>query len=454
MLKYCIMVTEKAIILAVDDETDMLETFRSILSKKFELVTASSGNEALDILKDKAISLVLLDIKMPKMDGMEVLKKVKEMEPDLDVIMVTASRDIASAVEAMKLGALDYITKPFEVKELLTVIEKALEKRALVRENLYLKESLKQTTAYFDLIGQSPYMKKLIETIEQVSQVDSTVLIHGESGTGKEIVARAIHKRSKRANQPFIAVNCAAIPENLLESELFGHERGAFTGALERKLGKFELADGGTLFLDEIGCMAPGMQAKLLRVLEDKTIERLGGEKSIKVDVRIISATNIDFEKEIKNGKFRHDLYYRLNVIPINLAPLRERKEDIPLFIDFFLEKYNRELNKKVKGLTSDALQVLMNYDWPGNVRELQNFVERLVVLAKNNTITKDDLPFKSPIVSYDKPKTLKEMLEEHEREIIKKTLEETNNNRTQAAKILGIPRSSLNSKIEALGIA
>jgi len=435
----------KPAILAVDDEADMLETYRSILAKQFSPLTASSGARALELLKEKTVELVLLDIKMPKMDGLTVLKQIKETEPELGVIMVTASKDAASAVEAMKLGALDYITKPFDVKELLVVIEKALEKRSLVRENLYLKDTLKQATEYCDLIGRTPGMKKLFETIDKVAPTDSTVLIHGESGTGKELVARAIHKKSKRANKPFVAVNCAAIPENLLESELFGHERGSFTGALERKLGKFELADGGTLFLDEIGCMAAAMQAKLLRVLEGKTIERLGGEKSIPINVRIISATNIDFDREIKEGKFRHDLYYRLNVIPIPLIPLRQRKDDIHLFVDHFLKKFNKELNKGIKGFSAGATEALMNYDWPGNVRELQNMIERVAVLSNREIISEDDVPVLS---------SAKNSLEGQEKELILKALKDCNNNHSRAARILGIPRSSLNSRIRSLGLS
>ncbi|MDD5594101.1 MAG: sigma-54 dependent transcriptional regulator [Candidatus Margulisbacteria bacterium] len=456
------MGSQKTFILAVDDEADMLETYRSILGKKFELLTAASGRAALEILKNKQVPLLLLDMKMPGLNGLEVLKKIKETESDTDVIMITASKEVASAVEAMKSGAFDYLTKPFDVKELLIVIDKALEKRELIKENLYLKETLKNTTEYCDLIGRTPGMKKLFETIEKVAPTDSTVLIHGESGTGKELVARAIHKKSKRAHRPFVAVNCAAIPENLLESELFGHERGSFTGASERKLGKFELADSGSLFLDEIGCMSAAMQAKLLRVLEDKVIERLGGEKGVPVDVRIISATNIDFQKEIKEGKFRHDLYYRLNVIPINLIPLRERKEDIPLFVDYFLNKFNKELNKKVNSFSAEALKALMGYDWPGNVRELQNLVERGVVLANGREITPDDLPFSPSLkieaapIDLDAGGTgnLHKTLEHYEKELIVKALAESGQNRTKAAQLLGIARSSLNSKIEALGLS
>jgi len=443
----------KPLILAVDDEADMLETYRSILSKKFNLLTAASGNEALEILNSKAVALALLDMKMPKMDGLEVLKKIKEKEIETDVIVITASKDIQTAVEAMKLGALDYLSKPFDVKELILILEKALEKKALVKENLYLKETLKEAATYCDLIGRTPVMQKLFETIERVAPTDSTILICGESGTGKELVARAIHLKSKRLNKPFVTVNCAAIPENLLESELFGHERGSFTGALERKLGKFELADGGTLFLDEIGCMSAPMQAKLLRVLEDKIIERLGGEKGILIDVRIISATNIDFKKEIDSGKFRHDLYYRLNVIPVSLIPLRERREDVPLFVQYFLDKFNKELNKKIKGLSPEAMQAVMNYDWPGNVRELQNLIERLVVLSNNEIIGADEISLSSASTSKSAD-SLKEAMEIHEKELILKALEECEQNRSEAAKILGIPRSTLNSRIEALGLS
>ena len=447
------MANQKPIILAVDDEKDMLETYRAILAKKYAPLTAASGTEALKIIKDYAVALVLLDVRMPKTNGIEVLKNIKANDPDLDVIMVTASKDIDSAVEAMKLGALDYITKPFDVKELLAIIGKALEKRALVKENLYLKEALKETTAYCDLIGRTPVMKKLFESIGQVAPTDSTVLIHGESGTGKELVARAIHKKSRRANKPFVAINCAAIPENLLESELFGHERGSFTGALERKLGKFELADGGTLFLDEIGCMPAPMQAKLLRVLEDQVIERLGGEKGIPVNVRLISATNIDFQKHIEEGKFRHDLYYRLNVIPIALAPLRERKEDLPLFVEYFMMKFNKTLNKNVQQISAEALQALQAYGWPGNVRELQNLIERVLVLSRKNKIEKEDIPFDIQNKAKTITVTLKDKAEDFERKTIQKTLAENNGNVSQAAKILKMARTSLNSRMRTLGI-
>jgi DNA-binding NtrC family response regulator len=383
---------EKLSVLVVDDEADMRQTYLAILKKHFNVLTAASGKEALKIIHSQPISLILLDIRMPQMDGLTALQKFKEVDPDLTIIIVSASKDLPSAVSAMKLGAYDYISKPFDVKELLALIDKALETRRLVRENLYLKESLKEATSYCNLIGQSSVMKKLFADIDNIAPTDSTVLIRGESGTGKELVARAIHQKSKRLNDPFVAVNCAAIPENLLESELFGYERGAFTGAMERKLGKFELADGGTLFLDEIGCMSLPMQSKLLRVLEDRVIERIGGEKGVPVNVRIISATNIDFDQHIKENKFRHDLYYRLNVIPLNLPPLRERKDDLPLLIDYFLKKFNTLLNKKISSFSPEAMKALKIYNWPGNIRELQNLVERVVVLSHNPIISKEEL--------------------------------------------------------------
>ncbi|MBI5399339.1 sigma-54-dependent Fis family transcriptional regulator [Candidatus Saganbacteria bacterium] len=386
------MKEDKLSVLAVDDEADMRQTYQTVLQKNFNVLTAASGKEALKIVQSQPVALVILDIRMPQMDGITTLKKIKDLDPDLAIIMVSATKDITSAVSAMKLGAFDYVSKPFDVKELLALIDMALEKRRLIRENLYLKDSLKEATSYCDLIGQSEPMKKLFAAIDSIAPTDSTVLVRGESGTGKELVARAIHKKSRRANDPFVAVNCAAIPENLLESELFGYERGAFTGALERKLGKFELADGGTLFLDEIGCMSLPMQAKLLRVLEDRVIERIGGEKGVPVNVRIVSATNIDFDQHIKENKFRHDLYYRLNVIPLNLPPLRERKDDLSLLIDYFLNKFNTLLNKKISGFSPEALKVMKSYEWPGNIRELQNLVERVVVLSRQPVIAQAEL--------------------------------------------------------------
>jgi len=443
-------------ILIIDDEKDMQETLGSILKKKYLPSLASSGAQGLKKIESGCFSAVLLDLRMPDLDGIKTLKKIKEVDKDLPVIIVTASKDLKSAVESMKQGAFEFITKPFEVDELLAVVEKALEVRSLRIENQYLKESLEESHMYCDLIGRTPAMKKIMELIDMVAKTDSTILIHGESGTGKEIVAKAVHKMSKRANHPFIAINCAAIPENLLESELFGHERGAFTGASERRLGKFELADNGTIFLDEIGCMPPSMQSKLLRVLEDQIIERVGGTKPLKVNVRIISATNIDFQKAIKIGKFREDLFFRLNVIPINLPPLRERKEDIPLFLSYFLDKYNKLFNKKIKGITSQTMAQLKNYDFPGNVRELQNLVERATALCKKDEIESQDMFMffdKKTTTSTEEFSGLKDACDNFEREYLKASLEKNKGNQTQAAKTLGIARTTLNSRLEALGL-
>ncbi|MBU0630899.1 MAG: sigma-54 dependent transcriptional regulator [Candidatus Margulisbacteria bacterium] len=440
-------------ILAIDDEKDMLTTYESILKKKYHLSLAGNANEALISIESSEPDLILLDLRMPETDGLDLLKQIHPRFPEIDIIVVSASKDIIDAVEAMKLGAVDYIPKPFEVSELLITVEKALEKHALIKENLYLKEMLKESTSYCNLIGQSQVMKRVFGTIEKVAPTESTILIHGESGTGKELVARAIHQKSRRANKPFVAVNCAAIPENLLESELFGHERGSFTGAHDRKLGKFELADEGTLFLDEIGCMSAAMQSKLLRVLEHKIIERLGGEKGVKVDVRIISATNIDFQKSIDEGKFRADLYYRLNVIPVELPPLRERKDDLRLLAEFFIKKFNKELNKKILAIAEPALDDLDNYDWPGNVRELQNVIERAIVLSSGEIIEELNLPTGKGMTKPAAASSINKTLAEYEKELILEALRASKNNHSKAARQLGIPRSTLNSRMESLGL-
>jgi len=446
---------EKLNILIIDDESDMQETLKSILKKNYSPFSVSSGAEGLKEIKKGNYKLVLLDLRMPEMDGIEALKKIKELDNSIPVIMVTASKDIKSAVEAMKLGAEDYVGKPFEVEELLAVIEKAAEKNKLERENQALREILADSDRYCDLIGRTEKIKKIIGLIDSIAPTDSTVLILGESGTGKEIAAKTIHKMSNRRNKPYIAINCAAIPENLLESELFGHERGAFTGAMDRRIGKFELADQGTIFLDEIGCMSMAMQAKLLRVLEDNLIERVGGAAPVQVDIRVISATNIDFGKHIKEGKFREDLYYRLNVIPIEMPPLRDRKEDIPLFISYFMDKFNKELNKKLKSLNPKAQTILLSYNFPGNVRELKNIIERAAVLAKGDQITEENLfglnANQTELPVYNK--TLKEACEEFERSYITGILRQTNGNQSKASQILNIARSTLAYKLETLGI-
>ncbi len=446
---------KKFTILAVDDEIDMLKTFEKILKKKYFLHTTTLVRDAIKMIVELKIDIVLLDIRMPKIDGLTLLRQIKATNPEVEVIIVSASNDIVSAVEAMKAGALDYVAKPFDINELCTVIEKAIEKRGLQLENLYLKEALAQATSYCDLIGKSQIMKNVFETIDSVAKTDSRILITGESGTGKELVARAIHKNSQRANNPFIAVNCAAIPDNLLESELFGYEKGAFTGAMERKLGKFELADGGTIFLDEIGCMSSAMQSKLLRVIQDNCIDRVGGNSSISINIRLLAATNLNFTKAIANKSFREDLYYRLNVIPIHLPPLRERKEDIGLFLDYFMNKYNKELNRQVEGFDQKATMLLKTYDWPGNVRELQNIVERLLALSSSSIITRDEVEKNLSFYKIFPVDTLDQQFQSavagFEKAYITRALEQNNGNKTQAAKILGMARTTLLSKINAL---
>lgn len=440
-------------ILAVDDEVSMLKTYRSILKSKFNLVLVNNGQEAIKFIEEDNFTLVLLDLKLPGMNGIEILKKIKKINKDLQVLIVSAVQDIKTAVEAIKLGAYDYVAKPFEIDDLLSKIDKVLEKQALVRENIYLRETLDEKEEPLEFVGESSPAKKILELISKVAKSESTVLITGESGTGKELVARLIHKKSNRAEAPFIVVNCAAIPENLIESALFGHERGAFTGALDRKIGKFELADSGTIFLDEVGCLNSPMQAKFLRVLENNTIERVGSNKSIRINVRVLSATNLDLKKAISNNSFREDLFYRLNVIPIYVPPLKERKEDIPLLLKYFLNKYNRELNKNIRGFDNEAVEMLNGYNWPGNIREVQNLVERIAVLAEGNEyITKEEIPLLNE-KKIAGGKNLKNALDDFEREYIKKVLFETEGNQSKASEILGINRTTLIAKMRKLGL-
>ncbi|MBI5701822.1 sigma-54-dependent Fis family transcriptional regulator [Candidatus Saganbacteria bacterium] len=451
--------TKKFTILVVDDEKDMLKTYENILKKEYRIIISESGIDALQKIERNDVDLVISDIKMPQMDGIELLKHIKEKHTHIDVIMATASKDVASAVQAMKLGAYDYINKPFDVSELKLIIERSLEKISLVKENIQLKETIKSSNPSLDLIGHNKETQKIRQIIKDIAPTDSTVLITGESGSGKEIAARLIHNQSNRKNNPFVAINCAAIPENLLESELFGYERGAFTGAMERRIGKFELADSGTLFLDEIGCMSPTLQSKLLRIIEDRKIERLGGNAQIDIDVRIVAATNIDFEKTIKEGKFREDLYYRLNVIPIKMLPLRDRKDDLELFINFFIGKFNKEFNKNIRSVSPQVYSKLRAYNFPGNVRELQNLLERAVALTKGNMIEEEQifgLRYSSGnIQDENKPTSsdLKDALETFEKKIILNALAQSSDNQTKAAAKLGIARTTLSSRLLALGI-
>ena len=445
------------VVLVVDDEPAVLEAFESILEERFKVLTARGGKEALGIIAKEPIDLVFLDIAMPDMDGMQVLRKIKEYDENLCVIMATATDSARKAVEAMQLGAFNYIAKPFDVEEVMTLALKAVEQEKLLREVVYFRRQ-REEIGFDNIIGKSKKIREIFGIIEKIIKNDATVLICGESGTGKELIARAIHFNSPRKQKPFIPINCASIPESLLESELFGHEKGAFTEATSQRLGMFELANEGTLFLDEISGLKLDVQGNLLRALEEKEIRRLGGAKIIKVDVRIISATNVDLKQAVQEGRFREDLYYRLNVVPIYLASLRERKEDIPLLLEHFLQKYNQFFRKKIEGLTPPALEYLMQYDWPGNIRELKNVIERLVALNDDGVIAPKDLPFDIFIKSsltreFLSEGGLKEASRDFEKQYIEAVLERVGGSQVKAAKILGVHRNTLFNKMKELGL-
>ncbi len=449
-------------ILIVDDEIGTRESLRMILKKDYEIFMAKNAEEAFLAIKENLPDVVLLDIILPDLDGIKVLEKIKQEFPSMIVIMITATKTVKTAVEAMKLGAYDYITKPFDIDELRLIINRALSTQELEREVKYLRQEIDKSFGFSNIIGKSKGMQEIFKIVRQIADSKSTVLIIGESGTGKELISRAIHFNSNRKNYPFIAINCAAIPDTLIESELFGHERGAFTNAIEKKLGRFEIANQGTLFLDEIAELSLPTQAKILRFLEEKAFYRVGGSKSIKVDVRLICATNKDLRQMIKNGSFREDLFYRINVVPIVIPPLRERKEDIPLLVDYFIKKFNKENNKNVKGISPEALELMMNYDWPGNVRELENLIERIIALTSREIIQADELPFFQN--NYSKINELKESIlsgrvsflkaeEEFEKSIILDALKRTNFIQSRAAELLGISRRILKYKMDKLGI-
>ncbi len=434
-------------ILVVEDEEVMMDSLRSILLKEGYFVkTASMGKEGLNYVKDGVFSIVILDLKLPDISGMEVLKRIKEEQPNIVVIIITGYATVQSAVEAMKLGAYDFLPKPFTPDEIRVIIKRALEKRTLTLENIYLKDALKLTTEPGTIIGKSVCLKEILDIVKHVSPTDSAILIIGESGTGKELVARAIHKTSKRKDKPFITVDCGSLVEGLFESELFGHVKGSFTGAISTKHGRFELANGGTIFLDEIGNLSLNTQAKILRVIQEREITKVGSSQPIKVDVRIISATNQNLIKRMKEGTFREDLYYRINVVPIHIPSLRERKEDIPLLAHHFLLNYAKKCKKSAKIISEGAIKILTQYDWPGNVRELENIIERAVVLTKGNTIEPKDLFYPTDIEKSASVKVLR--LDDAEIEHVKKVLEMTGGNKTEAAKILGIDRKTLRTKL------
>jgi two-component system, NtrC family, response regulator AtoC len=444
-------------VLIVDDELNMRLVLAAMLKKEgYSIASAADGREALQILKSSKIDVVVTDLKMPNLDGMGLLNSITEQYPEVPVIMITAHGSVATAVEALKKGALDYITKPFEQDELKGVISKAIKTRTLNENELFLPpEEIERT----GIIGTSKRSLEIFDAIKRVAPTKTTILVTGETGTGKELVAEAIHYNSPRKNNPLIKINCAAIAETLMESELFGHEKGAFTGATITKPGKIELAHKGTLFLDEVGEIPLNMQVKLLRVIQEQEFERVGGLRTIKVDVRIIAATNSNLLQNVHSGNFREDLYYRLNVFPIVVPPLRERKEDILPLVDYFMDKFNKKLELSV-GIDSEVKEALLRYEWPGNIRELENMIERMMLLAQNNLITVNELPaeFKTavnnllPAPASDEKKHFKDFMRNHmedvERQMIIQCLEESGGNVTKAAKQMGLSRKGLQLKM------
>jgi DNA-binding NtrC family response regulator len=462
-------------ILIVDDELAIRESLRMILQQDYEVLAVSSGAEALEKMREGGIDLVLLDVIMPGLDGIQLLERMKS-EYDIPVIMITAANTIKTAVQAMKLGAYDYIPKPFDVDEIKIVVQKVLSIQDLSKEVEYMRAEIRKTYGFENLIGGTKEMQEIFRLINQIAGSDTSVLILGESGTGKELVARAIHFNSPRKNKPFIPINCAAIPDTLIESELFGHEKGAFTGASTRRIGKFEQAHSGTLFLDEIAELSLSTQAKILRFLQEREFTRVGGTETVHVDVRLITATNKDLENAIKDRSLREDFYYRINIIPISLPPLRMRRDDIPLLVNHFIDKVNKRIKKHVKRVSEDLMDFLVNYEWPGNVRELENLMERMITLSNQKVLTIKDLPsglkdkarqsvMKEKVVedeagqSVMKGKVVEGKVsflratEEFEKEVILDALKKTNNVQTQAAALLGISRRILKYKMDKLGI-
>jgi DNA-binding NtrC family response regulator len=445
----------RPVVLVVDDERGTREGLERALQDRYEIVLAEDGAKGIELLGSRPVDVLITDLRMPGVDGLAVLKRATALTPPPVSIMMTAYGSIESAVDAMKAGAYHYLTKPnINLDELEVVIQRGLAARQLESENTNLRAQLDRKFGVENIIGESPAMQQVFDMVQQVAPTRATVLVTGETGTGKELVAHAIHNLSPRKKAPFVAVHAAALPSTLLESELFGHEKGAFTGAVERRSGRFELADGGTLFLDEVGELEPAMQVKLLRVLEERAFERLGGSKTLQVDVRVVAATNRDLRKMVAEGKFRDDLFYRLSVVTIALPPLRERRDDIPLLVNAFLQHCSRENNKTVTGLTPEAVNTLLAYDWPGNVRELRNTVEQMVVLARTPQLTVRDVPAtvrgaadltKVPVVRSGTTMTV----EEAERHLIQQALKETEGNRTRAAQKIGISRRTLHRKLK-----
>lgn len=455
--------SDRVRILIVDDEQGAREALELILEDEYELECVDSGYKALSGIKEGSFDLILLDISMPELDGLETLKLIKEYDESIDTIMISASDSAKKATAAMKFGAYDYITKPYEAEDILTTVERALEKRSLQKEVRFLRSEMALQFGNYRMVSHAPSMQSVFEMIEKVAKTNASVLITGESGTGKELVARAIHGISQREQKPFVPINCAAIPFELMESELFGHEKGAFTGAIHRTAGKLEYANGGTLFLDEISSLRLELQAKLLRVLQEMEFNRVGSNTIIKVDVRTIAATNCRLDEMVKEGLFRSDLYFRLNVIPIELPPLRNRRGDVPLLANHFLSKFNHLLKKKIRGITQQAVTVLANYPWPGNIRELENLIERLVVLGRDgHWIDEKDLPFELLLREevYTQASDgsagdvgLIQARQAFERQYILRALNRNRWNQSNTARMLGIHRNTLLQKMKILNI-
>ena len=446
-------------ILVVDDEASVRDSLRMIFKRDYQVIMAAGADEAVEKVRNEEPDLVLLDIILPEKNGLEALKEIRQIQSMTPVVMVTATKTVKTAVEAMKLGAHDYITKPFDVEELKLVAKKALESRDLRIENRRLQGEVEERYHFDNIIGKSKEMREIYAIIRQIAEKNSTVLIHGESGTGKELVARAIHYNSPRKNKPFVAVNCAAIPETLIESELFGHERGAFTDAQSRRIGHFEMAHQGTLFLDEISELSLPTQAKILRSLQEREFVRVGGGTTIKVDVRLVSATNKNLEEMMARGAFRSDLYYRINVVPLTIPPLRNRKEDILLLVQHFLDKHAGPNKKRI---SPEAIDILIAYDWPGNVRELENIIERIVVLSTSEVISPNELPANMRTDSrvemikrevLDGRITFEDAERDFEKDIILEALKKSNYVQTKAAELLGISRRILKYKMDKYGI-
>jgi DNA-binding NtrC family response regulator len=439
-------------ILVIDDDPTMLDSCRQILSGSKCLVeTAENGEAGLQLMKEAFFDIIILDLKMPGLNGMDVLKRIKKNDPETIVIVITGFATVDSAVGAMKNGAYDFIPKPFTPDELRIVIDRAIDKRKLVIENRYLQLNVNTTRESDLIIGNSKVMHEISELVQKVGPTESTVLITGESGTGKELISKAIHNQSPRKSMPFITVDCSTLVENLFESELFGHVKGSFTGATATKHGRLELANGGTVFFDEITNIGITVQAKLLRAIQEREITKVGSTQAIKIDIRIIAATNNDLIQAIKEGKFREDLFYRLSVVPIHLAPLRERQDDIPLLADYFLQKYNKKRRRSIKGISERTMKALINYDWPGNVRELENAIERAVVLTENEFIQPSDLSYYNLSLGLESinKKTLCEVEKEH----IERILQTFNRHKLKTAKALCIDRKTLRLKMKKYGI-